>query len=98
MRSSAALESLRAASLKAAETVVVDCPQDLPLIATGRLETIEKRLEAMLVAIKTVRPAFDAGTLNDEQKARINSGGSSRWGRHGWRGNQVVSRTTTCSI
>ncbi len=89
MRSSAALESLRAASLKAAETVVVDCPQHLPLIATGRLETIEKRLEAMLVAIKTVHPAFDAfyGTLNDEQKARINSGGSSRWGWHGWRGN-----------
>ncbi len=85
----AALETLRAASLKAAETVVADCPQDLPLSATSRLETIEKRLEAMLVAIKTVRPAFDAfyATLNDEQKARINSGGSSRWGWHGWRGN-----------
>ncbi len=85
----AALETLRAASLKAAETIVADCPQVLPLSATGRLETIEKRLETMLVAIKTVRPAFDAfyATLNDEQKARINSGGSSRWGWHGWRGN-----------
>jgi hypothetical protein len=49
---------------------------------------MEKRLDAMLVAIKIVRPAFDAfyATLNDEQKARINTGGPRRWGWHGWRG------------
>lgn len=85
----AALENLRTASLKAMETVLASCPQDLPVSATGRLETIEKRLDAMLTAVRIVRPAFDAffATLNDEQKARINTGGSSRWGWRGWRGN-----------
>ena len=85
----AALDALRTASAKAAETVAAACPPDLPASATGRLETIEKRLDAMLTAIKIVRPAFDAfyATLNDEQKARINTGGSSRWRWHGWRGN-----------
>lgn len=85
----AALDTLRMASAKAAETVTASCPPDLPASATGRLESIEKRLDAMLTAIKIVRPAFDAfyATLNDEQKARINTGGSSRWGWHGWRGN-----------
>ncbi len=84
-----ALDALRAASVKAAETVAAACPPELPASATGRLETIEKRLDAMLTAIKIVRPAFDAfyATLNDEQKARVNNtGGSSRWGWHGWRG------------
>ena len=85
----AALDTLRTASAKAAETVTASCPQDLPASATGRLETIEKRLDAMLTAIKIVRPAFDAfyATLNDEQKARINTSRSGRWGWHGWRGN-----------
>ena len=85
----AALDTLRTASAKAAETVAAACPPDLPASATGRLESIEKRLDAMLTAIKIVRPAFDAfyATLNDEQKARINTGGSSRWGWHGWRSN-----------
>jgi len=85
----AALDTLRTASAKAAETVAAACPQDFPASATGRLETIEKRLDAMLTAIKIVRPAFDAfyATLNDEQKARINTSRLSRWGWHGWRGN-----------
>lgn len=85
----AALDALQTASAKAAETVTAACPPELPASATGRLETIEKRLDVMLTAIKIVRPAFDAfyATLTDEQKARINTGGSSRWGWHGWRGN-----------
>src|SRR5665647_2202361 len=89
-----ALDALRTASAKAAETVTAACPPDLPASATGRLETMEKRLDAMLTAIKIVRPAFDAfyATLNDEQKARINTGGPRRWGFHGWRGNEVVLR------
>jgi hypothetical protein len=82
----AALDTLRTASAKAAETVKASCPSELPASATGRLETMEKRLDVMLTAIKIVRPAFDVfyATLDDEQKVRINSGGLSRWG---WRGN-----------
>ena len=84
----AALNELRTASTKAAETVAAACPREFPTSATARLELMEKRLDAMLLAIKTVRPAFDAfyATLTDEQKARINTGGPRRWGWHGWRG------------
>jgi len=85
----AALNELRTASTKAAETVATACPREFPASASARLELMEKRLDAMLVAIKTVRPAFDAfyATLNDEQKVRINTGGPRHWGWRGWRGN-----------
>ncbi len=84
----AALNDLRAASTKAAEMISAACPQEFPASASARMELMEKRLETMLTAIKTVRPAFDAfyATLNDEQKARINTGGPRGWGWRGWRG------------
>jgi hypothetical protein len=49
---------------------------------------MEKRMEAMLEAIKAVRPAFEAfyATMTDEQKARLDSVGPRRWGWH-WRWN-----------
>lgn len=86
----AALDTLRAATAKAAESVEASCPPDFPASATGRLDLMEKRLDAMLTAIKMVRPAFDAfyAMLTDEQKARVNTGKAGRrWGWHGWGGN-----------
>lgn len=82
----AALDNLRSASAKAAETIAAACPRELPASASARLELMEKRLDAMQQAIKTVRPAFDAfyATLNDEQKARVNTGGPRHWGWRGW--------------
>jgi hypothetical protein len=82
-----ALDDLRAASAKAAETIAAACPRDFPTNASQRMELMEKRLEAMLTAIKTVRPAFDAfyNSLTDEQKARVNAAGPRRWGWRGWR-------------
>ena len=82
----AALNDLRTASAKAADIVAAACPREFPESATARLELMEKRLDAMQQAIKTVRPAFDAfyATLNDEQKARVNTNGPRRWGWHGW--------------
>lgn len=85
----AALDTLRTASTKAAEMIAAACPQDFPTSAPARLEAMEKRMDSMLQAIKTVRPAFDAfyATLTDEQKARLNSTAGPRgWGWHGWRG------------
>lgn len=84
----AALNDLRTASTKAAEIVAAGCPREFPASASARLELMEKRLDAMQQAIKTVRPAFDAfyATLNDEQKARINTSGPRHWGWRGWRG------------
>jgi hypothetical protein len=77
----AALEELKTASAKAAEQMQAACPADWPETPTGRLEQMEKRMSAMLDGIRTVRPALDKfyGSLTDEQKARINSGG------RGWR-------------
>jgi hypothetical protein len=82
-----ALDALRTASAKAAETIAAACPREFPASASARMELTEKRLDAMLVAVKTVRPAFDAfyATLDNEQKARIDRGGPRRWGWHGWR-------------
>jgi LTXXQ motif family protein len=82
----AALDSLRNASAKAAEIVAAACAREFPASATARLELMEKRLDAMQQAIKTVRPAFDAfyATLNDEQKARVNMSGPRHWGWRGW--------------
>jgi LTXXQ motif family protein len=82
----AALNELRAASTKAAEIIAAACPREFPASATARLELMEKRLDAMQQAIKTVRPAFDAfyATLNEEQKARVNTAGPRHWGWRGW--------------
>ena len=46
----------------------------------ARLEAMEKRMEAMLQAVKTVRPAFDAldATLSDEQKVLLDDNGYRR--------------------
>ena len=43
--------------------------------SVGRLEAMEKRLEAMLQAAKLLQPALDEfyATLSSEQKARFNS-------------------------
>jgi len=47
------------------------------------MEAMEKRMDTMLQAIKTMRPALDAfyAVLSDEQKARFNSNAGR--GRHG---------------
>ena len=82
-----ALNELRTASAKAAETISAACTSDFPTKSTERLEAMEKRVEAMLQAIKTVRPAFDGfyASLDDQQKARLDDIGPRRWGWRGWR-------------
>ena len=83
----AALKELRAASGKAAEGLAAACPAEWPRTSAERLARMETRLEAMLQAVKTVRPAFDAfyGSLDSEQKARLDSVGPRRWGWQRWR-------------
>jgi hypothetical protein len=48
---------------------------------------MEKRLEAMLLAVKIVRPAFASfySSLTDEQKARLSEASPRRWGWRWWR-------------
>lgn len=70
-----ALERLREATEKAVQTLQAACPVDVPLTPVGRLEAMEKRLEAMMQSAKLVQPALDEfyATLASEQKARFNT-------------------------
>jgi hypothetical protein len=82
-----AFNDFKAAVQKAEEIVRASCPAELPLTPTGRLDVMEKRLEAMLQGVKTVRPALETffKSLDDEQKARFIAVGPQP-GRHwGWR-------------
>jgi hypothetical protein len=44
----AVFNELKAASAKAAELIAAACPRDFPETSTARLESMEKRLDAML--------------------------------------------------
>lgn len=85
-------DQLKEAATKAAAIVKAACPSEPSFTPTGRLADAEKRLTAMLEAIRTVRPAMDAyyGSLSDEQKARLSMSRRAmgpRGERHGeWRG------------
>ena len=83
----AALGELRTASTKAAEIITTACSSQIPATSTERMAVMEKRLDAMLQAIKAVRPAFEAfyNTLDGEQKARLDAAGPRRWGWQHWR-------------
>ena len=68
-------DELKAASNKASETMRAACPTEAATTAPGRMSAMEKRLDAMLQAVKTIRPALDAfyATLSDDQKARLDT-------------------------
>jgi LTXXQ motif family protein len=70
-----ALEDFRAASARSVDILKAGCPKDLPSTPTGRLAAMDSRLQVMLQAVETVRPALDRfyQSLNDEQKARFNA-------------------------
>jgi hypothetical protein len=70
-----ALDELRAANAQAIDILKAGCPNDLPSTPTGRLAAMESRLQVMLQAVQTVRPALNRfyQSLNDEQKARFNA-------------------------
>lgn len=79
-------DKLKEAIGKAGETMRGACTTERPVTPTGRLAAAEKRLAAMLDAVRTVRPALDAyyNSLTDEQKARLTL--AQRMGRGGMDG------------
>jgi hypothetical protein len=81
------LSELRAASLKAAETITSACSGDMPAKSTERLALMEKRVDAMQQAIRIIRPAFEAfyASLDSEQQAKLDAIGPRRWGWRNWR-------------
>lgn len=78
-------DELKVASNKASEALRAACPAEMPSTAVGRMEFMEKRMEAMLQSIKIMRPAVEAlyATLSDEQKSRLDSpSNQGRFWRH----------------
>lgn len=77
------LDGVIAASAKAIEQLLANCPRELPLTPTGRLEMTEARLSAMLESVRMLRAAFEPfyAALTDEQKARMTADAEGR----GWR-------------
>jgi len=71
----AILDELRNATARALDIVRTACPTALPSTPTGRIEAMRQRLDAMLAAVRTVRPVVEKfyQSLNDEQKARFNA-------------------------
>ena len=74
------LDALQRMSVLANNTLNFDCQPDENLTPPDRLATADTRLDAMLDAIKQVKPALDdfLGTLSDEQKAQFETIGAKR--------------------
>ena len=74
-RQQPALDRLAEATNKAVAILQQACPDFVPQTPVGRLEVMEKRIDAMLQAAKTVQPALQDfyASLSNEQKARFNT-------------------------
>jgi hypothetical protein len=75
----AELNKLQNATDKAVSILQAACPDETPMTPPGRLEAMEKRLQAMVDAAKTVKPGLESfyASLTSEQKARFNRIGRS---------------------
>ena len=67
------LDQLKDATAQAVNLMQSSCPTDLPSTPIGRLAAMRQRIEPMLQAVQTVRPALEQfyGSLSDEQKERF---------------------------
>jgi hypothetical protein len=70
-----ALDELGSASMAAARNIRAACPTEVALTAPSRLAAMEQRLEAMVAAAATIKPALEKfyGSLDDAQEARLNA-------------------------
>jgi hypothetical protein len=70
----ASLDRLDEAMQKAVDTLREACPNTVAMTPVGRLEAMKQRLDAMIQAANTVRPALEDfyAALTDEQKAKFN--------------------------
>jgi LTXXQ motif family protein len=73
-RQRADLDALREATGKAADQLRSACPRETPTTPVARLDAMRNRVQAMIDAINTVRPALAHfyASLSDEQKAHFN--------------------------
>ena len=75
-----AFENLKQASAQAADELKTSCAAQTPATPVARLEAASNRLQALVQAVKTVRPTLGAfyASLGDEQKARFNNMGQQK--------------------
>ncbi len=75
-----ALDQLRHATGRAVDILQSACPTRLPSTPTGRMATLQSRLESMLRAVDTIAPVLNAfyQSLDDEQRARFDAMGQQR--------------------
>jgi hypothetical protein len=80
----AGLKGLQDATTKAADILKSACPPEDARTPPARLAAVQARLDSMLQAIGTVRPALDNfyNSLTDEQKAAFDAVGPERNGTH----------------
>lgn len=69
-------DALKAASAKATHAMRAACPAGTAANVPDRMEAMEKRMDAMLTNIKTIRPAMKEfyDSLSAEQKTQLDSG------------------------
>ena len=96
------LTALQEATAKAADILKSSCPPDNARTPPARLEAVGARLDAMLQAIATVRPALDTfyNALSDEQRAGFDAIGPERNGarcRH-WPPTRAKLRTVITTV
>lgn len=73
----AAFDALKQASEQIAGPLAASCPAQMPETPVARLDAVNTRLNAMVDAIKAIRPKLQDfyATLSDEQKAQFNTMG-----------------------
>ena len=74
------LEHLKAASSQANDILKASCPGEIPLTPPGRLDAVEKRLDAMMQAVQVVRGPLDDfyNSLTDEQRRNFDAMGAAK--------------------
>jgi hypothetical protein len=80
----ASFKALQDAASKAADILKSSCPPEGARTPPARLAAVQARLDSLLQAIGTVRPALDNlyNSLTDEQKAAFDAIGPERNGAH----------------
>ena len=68
------MDKLDEAMQKAVAILREACPNTIPQTPVGRLDVMQKRVEALIEAANAVGPALEEfyTSLNDEQKAKLN--------------------------
>ena len=72
---SALLDDLGNAVVKAGDVIRSHCPTNVSFTPTGRLDTMQQRLQGLVAAVNLVSEPLGKfyDSLDDEQKARFNS-------------------------